>query len=66
MLYDRGGDVYVVELHRDGELVERIDEVYFDSLGDVLAHRIDDGRWREIGVNIIGTKASHQRRAVSA
>src|SRR3546814_3631922 len=36
VLYDRGGDAYVVELHRDGELVDRYDEVYFDMLGAVL------------------------------
>ncbi|EIF29953.1 TPA: GTPase [Burkholderia cenocepacia] len=66
VLYDRGGDVYVVELRRDGELVERIDEVYFDSLGDVLARRIDDGRWRQIGVSILSAKASRQRQGVPA
>nr|EKX0146394.1 GTPase [Pseudomonas aeruginosa] len=34
ILYDRGGDTYVVELHRQNgesvELVDRHDEVYFD------------------------------------
>jgi hypothetical protein len=43
ILYDRGGDTYVVELHRDGELVDRHDEVYFDMLGEVLERLIDDG-----------------------
>ena len=40
ILYDRGGDTYVVELHRQNgesvELVDRHDEVYFDMLGEVL------------------------------
>ena len=37
ILYDRGGDTYVVEMRRDGELVDRHDEVYFDMLfGEVL------------------------------
>lgn len=61
VLYDRGGDVYVVELRRGDELVERIDEVYFDSLGDTLERLIDDGNWRLIHVQCLtGHKsASH-------
>jgi hypothetical protein len=50
VIYLRGMDVYAIELHRDGELIERIDEVYFDSLGEILARRIDDGTWRRIQV----------------
>lgn len=53
LLYDRGGDVYVVELHRDGELVKRIDEVYFDTLGEVLERLFDDGSWRRIQVQVL-------------
>lgn len=66
ILYDRAGDTYVVELHRDGERVERIDEVYFDMLGEVLERLIDDGRWRLIDVNVIDTKAARRRHAVPA
>ncbi|WP_088138641.1 GTPase [Achromobacter xylosoxidans] len=66
VLYDRGGDAYVVELHRDGELVDRYDEVYFDMLGAVLERLIDDGRWRLIDVSVIDTKAPRQRQAVPA
>jgi len=67
VLYDRGADVYVVELHRDGELVERRDEVYFDDLGAVLADLIDDGTWRQIEVSVIdgkSAKAANMRKAV--
>lgn len=56
VLYDRGGDVYVVELHRDGALVERHDEVYFDDLGETLERLIDDGRWRLIRVELLSGK----------
>lgn len=66
VLYDRAGDVYVVELRRDDELVERHDEVYFDSLGEVLEHLIDDGRWRQIEVSVTGARTSRQRQAVPA
>lgn len=66
VLYDRAMDVYAVELRRGDELVERIDEVYFDGLGEVLARRIDDGQWRQIQVDVIGTKASRSRKAVAA
>lgn len=53
LLYDRGGDVYVVELRHSGELVTRVDEIYFESLGDVLARLIDDGSWRRIQVQVL-------------
>jgi len=46
--------VYVVEFMRGEERVERVDEVYFDSLGPTLAQRIDDGTWRRIQVSVIG------------
>lgn len=58
VLYERGLDVYAIELHRDGELVERVDEVYFDTLGETLERRIDDGSWRHIRVQCLsGRKA---------
>jgi len=50
VIYMRGMDVYAIELHREDQRVERIDEVYFDSLGDLLADLIDDGSWRRIQV----------------
>jgi hypothetical protein len=50
VLYERGPDLYAVELHRDGELVERVDELFFDMLGEVLERLIDDGSWRLIRV----------------
>ncbi|RMX06806.1 GTPase [Pseudothauera nasutitermitis] len=65
VLYDRAGDVYVIELHQGNELIERIDEVYFDSLGEVLARRIDDGRWRQIQVTVL-EQAKRTRKALSA
>ena len=46
--YKRGLDLYAVELHRDRELVERVDEVFFDALGETLERLIDDGSWRRI------------------
>jgi len=61
ILYDRGGDTYAVELSRDGELVDRHDEVYFDMLGEVLERLIDDGHWRLIDVSVIDAKATKRR-----
>lgn len=59
VLYLRGDDAYAIELHQDGECVERCDEVCFDMLGDTLAHLIDDGSWRCIQVqSISGRKAT--------
>ncbi len=53
LLYDRGGDVYAVELHHGDELVQRRADVYFDDLGKVLAQLIDDGRWQQIQVEVL-------------
>ncbi|KJS71938.1 MAG: GTPase [Gammaproteobacteria bacterium HGW-Gammaproteobacteria-9] len=59
--YDRGGDVYVVELHHGGESIERVDEVYFDDLGDTLERLIDDGSWRLIRVETLSGNARSVR-----
>ncbi|MBP0714242.1 GTPase [Burkholderia sola] len=66
VLYDRGADAYVVELHRNGELIDRHDDVYFDMLGEALERLIDDGRWRLIGVSILDAKATRRRQAATA
>jgi hypothetical protein len=58
ILYERGDDLYAVELHRDGELFERVDEVFFGALGETLERLIDDGSWRRIHVQCLsGRKA---------
>lgn len=53
VLYERGDDLYAVELHRGEELIERVDEVFFDSLGETLERLIDDGTWRQIQVKVM-------------
>lgn len=53
VLYDRAGDHYAVELRHADELIQRVDEVYFDMLGETLEHLIDDGHWRQIQVEIL-------------
>ena len=56
--YKRGLDLYAVELHRDRELVERVDEVFFDALGETLERLIDDGSWRRIRVHCLSGRKS--------
>jgi len=53
VLYERGLDLYAVELHCDSELVERVDEVFFDALAETLERLIDDGNWRRIRVQCL-------------
>lgn len=65
VLYERGPDSYAIELRRAGELLERVDEVYFDVLGDALARRIDDGRWRQIRVSVVGAAGAVRRPAAT-
>lgn len=55
VLYERGADLYAVELHRDGDLLDRVEDVYFDDLGHVLEQLIDDGRWRQIRIEATST-----------
>jgi hypothetical protein len=50
VLYDRGQDLYAVELSRDGEIVERVEQVDVTSLGQTLERLLDDGTWRRIRV----------------
>lgn len=53
VLYDRSLDVYAIELQRDGTVVDRVDLVYVDTLGEVLERLIDDGRWRQIRIDVL-------------
>jgi len=61
VLYERGLDLYAVELHRDGEPVERVDKVFLDALGETLQRLIDDGNWRRICVKCQSGHKSAQR-----
>ena len=53
VLYERADDTYAVELRRGEEHVERVDYVFFDSLGETLERLIDDGQWRQIQVAVV-------------
>ncbi|MCC4595458.1 GTPase [Xanthomonas campestris pv. phormiicola] len=53
VLYERVGDLYAVELRRGEELVQRVDSVFFDTLGETLEQLIDDGTWRHIQVSVL-------------
>jgi hypothetical protein len=58
VLYERATDLYAVEITRDGEIVERVDSVCFNTLGDVLCRLIDDGSWRRIRVQRLSSRKS--------
>ncbi|AIV76709.1 hypothetical protein X994_323 [Burkholderia pseudomallei] len=51
--YDHGMDLYVIELRRDSKLIERVEEISFDMLGDLLDRLIDDGHWRQIRIDVL-------------
>lgn len=61
MLYERGPDLYAIELHRNDELVDRVDGVFFDDLGRVLEQLIDDGRWRQIRIETFSVHTETSR-----
>ena len=63
MLYDRGDDLYVVELRANGSAVTRIEEVDVTSLAAVVAELIDDGEWRRIRVELLGSGRGVKRDA---
>lgn len=50
VVYERGLDLYRVELHQGGYLTFRADELCLDQLGNALEDLIDDGSWRRIRV----------------
>ena len=60
IFYDRSFDLYVAELHRDGELVDCVENVTFDMLGEVLERLIDDGRWRQIRIDVFARSSRKQ------
>lgn len=55
-------DRYVIELRRADERVERVEDISFDMLGDVLERLIDDGHWRQIRIDVL-TQPSRKRCA---
>ena len=60
VLYERGLDLYAVELHRDGELIERVEEEHLDRLGGTLERLMDVGYWRRIRVQCLSGRKSVQ------
>ena len=56
VIYDRGLDLYSVELRRDGEVMTRVEQVDFTSLGRTLEDLIDDGSWRRIQISLLDGK----------
>jgi hypothetical protein len=67
VLYRRGLDLYEVQLHRDGELLEQVDNVFVDDLGQMLETLIDDGSWRRIRVQpLSGCKVEARRDILAA
>jgi hypothetical protein len=51
--YEYRMDLYVIELHRDGKLIDRVEEIAFDMLGESLEQLIDDGHWRQIRIDVL-------------
>ncbi|CAB3648251.1 GTPase [Achromobacter pestifer] len=50
VLWHVGSLSYEFQLHRDGELIKRVDDVSPADLGKTLERLIDDGQWRRIRV----------------
>jgi len=61
VLYERGLDLYAVELHHSAAPVERVDAVSFAGLGETLERLIDDGSWRRIRVELLPGKSPRMR-----
>jgi hypothetical protein len=59
--YDRVGDAYVIDLHHNDALDQHVENIYFDSLGDVLEQLIDDGHWRCIQVEVLSAVGKAKR-----
>lgn len=51
--YDRIMDAYTIQLKQLNQLARRIDNIYFDELGQHLVDLIDDGNWQKIEIVIV-------------
>lgn len=60
IIYERGSDTYAIELCPADKQIERIDDVYFDELGQRLADLIDDELWLQIKVEVLNSKATRR------
>jgi hypothetical protein len=50
LVYDAVGDLYRVELRDGANVIYRVDDEDFTSVGATLERLIDDGRWRRIQI----------------
>lgn len=60
IIYERGSDTYSIALSQADKLIEQIDDVYFDELGQRLADLIDDELWLQIKVEVLSSKATRR------
>lgn len=60
IIYERGSDTYAIELSQADKPIERVDDVYFDELGQRLADLIDDELWLQIKVEVLSCKATRR------
>lgn len=63
VLYDRGYDLYAVELRAGDVAITRIEQVNVISLAKVMTDLIDDGDWLRIRVEILSPRRSSKRGA---
>ena len=60
VLYRRGLDLYAVELSRNGEIIQQVEDVYVNNLGQVLERLIDDRNWLRIEVRCLPMAKKHR------
>jgi hypothetical protein len=58
VIYDRAMDCYVVELRDDSHIVCRKETIFVDALAQTIENLIDDGKWRDIKVEVLKTPRS--------
>lgn len=63
IIYDRCSDYYVIELRNDDIVIERLESIGFESLGDVLYSLIDDSTWRTIRITVLKSAKPHPQAA---
>lgn len=53
IIYDRCSDYYIIELRNGGIVIEHLEAIGFESLGEVLHSLIDDGTWQTIRISLL-------------
>ena len=60
VIYDRAMDCYVVELRDGSNIICQKETIFVDELAQTIENLIDDGKWRDIKIEVLKPARSTQ------